>query len=285
LPYFLTKSFPHATATETGSLTGFQSQIMTFATACTAGMNAIGYACKEIAAGGGDAFLCISTDATIANCAFAHFCRSGMLTSNNDDPQHASRPYDAKRDGGVLGEGAGGLLLEELSHARRRGAKIYGEILGFGTSGSGYGGDPATMIPQGMATAMTQAMVSANCGPSAIDYIGSHGVSDKVLDAWETVAMKKTFGERAYEIPMSSIKSMIGIPQNAAGVLQLIATTMAMKDGILPATTNYEYADPECDLDYVPNVPRRNHVERALVLAHGFNGSDAALLLGRTILP
>lgn len=281
LPYWLTKIFPHSTATETGLVTGFQSQVLTFATACTAGLNAIGYAVDQILQGHTDAFLCPATDATITGCTMACFCKAGLVSLRNDDPAHASRPFDAKRDGGILGEGAGCVLVEELDHARRRGARIYAEILGFGTSGTGYNCDPAQAVPRGMAAALTQALTSANCGPNQIDYVGTHGVSDVKLDVWETEALKRVFGERAYRIPMSSIKSMIGIPQSAAGVLQLIATVKAMEEGIIPATTNLEYPDPECDLDYVPNRPRRNELRYAAVLAHGFNGSDASIVVGR----
>lgn len=284
LPYWLTKIFPHATASETGLATGFQSQVMTFATACTAGMNAIGYAADQILQGRAEAFLCPSTDATITGCTVACFCKAKLLSVRNDDPAHASRPFDAKRDGGVLGEGAGCVLVEELGHARRRGARVYAEIRGFGTSGVGYNCDPAHAIPRGMAAVLTQALAAANCGPNQIDYVGTHGVSDPHLDVWETEALKSVFGEGAYRIPMSSVKSMIGIPQNAAGVLQLIATVKALDEGIIPATTNLEYPDPACDLDYVPNRPRRNEIRNAVVLAHGFNGSDASIVVGRAVV-
>jgi 3-oxoacyl-[acyl-carrier-protein] synthase II len=280
LPYFLTKIFPHATASETGLRTGFQSQVMTVATACTAGLNALGHGMDEIRAGRLDALLVTSTDATVTRCTMACFCRAGMVSLNNSDPAHASRPFDAKRDGGVLGEGAACFLVESLDHARRRQAHIYAELLGFGTSGSGYSAEPAESTPQGMAATMRQALASANCSPAQLQYIGCHGVSDPHLDAWETQAMKLALGDWAYRIPMSSIKAQVGIPQNAAGALQLVAAIMAMSRGILPATLNYEVPDPECDLDYVPNTPRRNRVTRALVLAHGFNGSDAAIVVG-----
>ena len=281
LPHVLTKSFPHSAASETGRLTGFQSQVMTFATACTAGLVAVGYAAEEIRSGRSSALLCCATDSTIAKYVFAGFCRSGILSTCNDDPTRASRPFDARRDGGVLGEGAGCVLLEEAEHARRRGVVPLAEVLGFGCSGSGYSDEPDQRVPQGMREAMQQAMLVANCGPAAIDFIGCHGVSDVSLDAWETQAIKQAFGERAYSVPISSVKSLIGIPQCAAGMLQLVATVKAMGEGILPPTANYEFPDPSCDLDYVPNVPRRNRIERAMVLAHGFNGSDAALVIGR----
>jgi 3-oxoacyl-(acyl-carrier-protein) synthase len=206
-----------------------------------------------------------------------------MLSLSNDDPKHASRPFDARRDGGILGEGAACVLLEELSHARRRGARLDAEVLGFATGGSGYG-DPADAdwsVPGGMAGAMRGALAASNCAARHLDYVGCHGVSDVKLDAWETTAMKMALGEDAYRVPMSSVKGNIGIPQNAGALLQLVAAVKAMDTGILAPTINYEYADPRCDLDYVPNQPRRNRITRALVFGHGFNGSDAAVVLGK----
>ena len=286
LPYVLTKCFPHATATEAGLATGFQQEVVTFSTACTAGFNAIGYALEEIRSGRLDCCLCPATDSTLSKYVFAYFCRAGMLTTQNDDPTHASRPFDAKRTGGVLGEGAGCILVEELEHARRRGARIDAELLGFATTGVGYQTDDIpTAVKNGMARSMRLALASAHCAPTSIDYIGCHGVSDPCLDAVETQAIKTVFGEHAYRIPMSSAKGMIGIPQNAAGVLQLIAAIQAIRHDVLPPTLNCEFPDPACDLDYIPHKPRRNRVNRALVLAHGFNGSDAALIVGRLAGP
>jgi 3-oxoacyl-[acyl-carrier-protein] synthase II len=285
VPYFLTKAFPHATASETGLRTGFQSRVLTIATACTAGLNAIARAADEIRNERLDAVLVPSTDATITRNTVACFCRAGLVSLNNGDPAHASRPFDARRDGGILGEGAAALLIEGSEHARRRQARVYAEVLGFGSSGTGYGPEPATSTPKGMAAAMREAMASANCGPTQLQYIGCHGVSDPHLDAWETQAMKLALGDSAYRVPMSSAKAQIGIPQNAAGMLQLVAAVQAVVHGVLPATMNYEVPDPECDLDYVPNTPRHNEVTRAMVLAHGFSGSDAAVVVGRACLP
>ncbi len=278
LPYMITKCATHGAATETGLMTGFQDQVITVSTACSAGIFAIEYALHEIRSGRCDAFLCNATDTTVTANGFGVFCRANMLSKLD---KNASRPFDAKRDGGVLGEGAGGLLLEEIGHARRRGATIYAEVLGTGTSGVGYNCNPELSVPKGMAAAMTKALNAANCGPEAIDHIGAHGVSDPHLDVWETQAIKKVFGEHAYRVPVSSVKSMIGIPQNAAGMLQVIAGVMSIQEGIITPTINYEYPDPDCDLDYVPNEARRNRINRVLVLSHGLNGSDAAIVVGR----
>ncbi len=281
LPYAMTKCFPHCTASETGRLLGFQSQVMTISTGCTSGINALRFAAGEVATGRCSTVLVTGTDSTISKYVFGVFCQSGMLSQRNDSPATASRPFDARRDGGVLGEGAGCVVLEEFGHAQRRQARIYGEVLGFGTSGEGYGQNPEQEVPQGMANAIRQALAEAHCGPRNLDFIGCHGVSDPRLDKWETQGVKLALGEHAYRVPMSSVKSMIGIPQNAAGMLQLIAVLLAMQHDLLPPTINYEYPDPECDLDYVPNKPRRNRVNRALVLVHGFNGSDATVVVGR----
>ena len=272
LPYQLNKSLPHSLASETGSLTGFQHNVMTFSTACTAGINAIGYAVDEIRAGRVRAMLCPSSDANITQYGFGYFCRAGMLTTNNNNnPQTASRPFDRERDGGVLGEGAACLLLEDYEFARLRRAYIYGEITGFGTSGTGYDAtDPERAVPAGMAKAILGALRSANCHARQIDYIGAHGVSDPHLDRWETQAIKDALGNEAYKTPISSVKGNIGIPQNAAGSLQLVAAIMAL--------------NPDCDLDYVPNQPRYNKIRRALAISHGFNGSDAAILIEKDLL-
>lgn len=285
LPYFLTKAFPHSVATETGLMTGFQTNVMTFSTACTAGINALGYAAEEIRAGRCRAFLCTATDASITPCTIACFCRAGMVSCRNDDPARASRPFDVERDGGVIGEGAGSLFLEDYEHARQRGAPVYAELLGFGSSGVGYGATPDVTVPKGMVAAMMQALRSANRSPRHIEYVGCHGVSDPHLDVWETQALKETFGEHAYRIPMSSVKGAIGIPQSAAGMLQLVAAVMTLREGIVAPTANLENPDPACDLDYVPCRPRRNAIARALVLAHGFNGSDAAVVVEKATNP
>jgi len=283
VPHTVMRCFTHSAASESARVTGFQSSVTTLSTACSSGLNAVGHSLSTIRSGRADAVLCIGTDSLLAKYVFAYFCQAGLLTRENADPQHASRPFDAMRTGGVMGEGAGCLMLEELEHARQRGARIYAEILGSGTSGIGYrGGAPtAESIVPGMVAAMREALGMANCGPHALDYVGCNGVSDVLLDAWETAALKDVLGRDAYRIPMSSIKAQIGVPTCAAGTLQLISTVLAIHHGMLPATRNYETPDPLCDLDYVPNHPRRNDVNRAMVIAHGVSGSDACIVLGR----
>ncbi len=279
IPHVLTQSFPHSTASETGRITGFQDHVMTISTGCTSGMNSIGYAINEIRAGKCSSMLAISTDATIAKYVFAGFCRAQLLTEKNSQPEQASKPFDLNRDGGVLGEGAGAFVIEELHHARAKNRRILAEIIGYAGAGSGYSFDDEIALGKGMDRAILEALADANLAAAKIDYVGCHGVSDKHLDRIETQAYKRVFGEHAYKIPMSSVKGHIGIPQNAAGHLQALATVKAMNEGILPPTLNYENPDPDCDLDYIPNQPRRNRIRTALVFAHGFNGSDAALVL------
>ncbi len=279
-PTVLTRAFPHSTASEAGRLVGFQDHVMTISTGCTSGMNSIGYSIDQLVSGCCSSMICISTDATIANYVFGSFCRTGMLSTSDRAPELVSRPFDAERDGGVLGEGAAAFVLETLDVARARNAKIYAEIMGFATSGVGYRlDDGGSSLPKGMACCMKAALANANIGADKIDFIGCHGVSDPYLDAWETEAMKEVFGERAYTVPMSSVKGHIGIPQNAAGHLQALAVVKAINECVLPPTINYENPDPQCDLDYVPNDFRRNRVNNAMVFAHGFNGSDAALII------
>jgi 3-oxoacyl-(acyl-carrier-protein) synthase len=282
LPHYLNQVSPHTGAVEMGLLTGFQDQVMTFATACTCGVNAFRYAFEELRNGRCEAFLVSAMDASITPSGVASFCRAHMVTTAwNHDPKHASRPFDLKRDGGVLGEGAVTVLLETEEHARRRGARVCAEVLGCATAGRGCGGQENERVPQAMAQTMTAALADAGVGSEAVGYIGANGVSDPGLDAWETVAVKAVFGEQARRIPISSIKSMIGIAPGPAGVLQTVSTALAIRYEMLPPTINYEYADPVCDLDYVPNRARRNRVQTALVLTHGLGGGDVAIVLGR----
>jgi 3-oxoacyl-[acyl-carrier-protein] synthase II len=282
-PFTVVRCFPHSPASEIGRLTGFQTRVLTVSTACSSGLNAVGCAVDELSAGRCDAVICVGTDSLLSKYVFAYFCRAGMMSQRNNDPRHASRPFDAQRDGGVMGEGAGAFLIEEYEHAQRRGARSYAQILGVGTSGAGYsnGGDSGARGVEGMSQAISRGLADANCAPRHIDYVGCHGCSDVEVDKRETQALKIAFGEHAYRIPMSSAKAQIGIPTSAAGSLQLMAATMAIRKDLLPPTMNYEYPDPACDLDYIPNTPRRNRIRRALVLSHGINGSDTAVVIGR----
>lgn len=254
----------------------FRGSSKTFTTSCTAGINSIGQGLLEIQRGQFKTIIAGGTDSTIFPFVFWSFCAAEIMSKKNDAPEKASRPFDKKRDRGIISEGAGIIILEELNHALSRGAKIYGEIIGYGESAFGID-DRKTR--KGIEKAITNALANAHIDPSEIDYISAHAPSDIYYDVLETQAIKDVFGKWAYRIPVSSIKSMIGNPLSASGPLQVISALLSLKEGIIPPTINYEYPDPNCDLDYVPNVFRRNNVEMVLINSHGFHGTDASLIV------
>ena len=277
-PRSLPMTLPHSSASEVGAVTGFQGEVTSVTNACAAGLYAVGHAANLIRAGKYDAILCPATEASITYTTLGSFARAGLLSVRNDEPEKASRPFDAKRDGGIIGEGAACFLLESEEHARKRAANVYAQVNGFGCSES-HGCDTDEGTQQGMMASMREALVSGNCSPAHVGYVGANGVSDPDLDRLETAALKELFQEEAYRTPVSSVKAQVGIALNVAGALQLIASVMALNTGILPPTRNYEYPDPACDLDYIPGEPRHNAVSHALVHAHGMNGSNASLLI------
>jgi 3-oxoacyl-[acyl-carrier-protein] synthase II len=203
------------------------------------------------------------------------------LSTRNDDPAKASRPFDLQRDGFVLGEGAGMIVLEELEHAQRRGAPIYAEVVGYGTTADAYRLTDSHPDGRGAIACMQQALADSGLAPADIGYINAHGTSTQVNDKVETLAVKQVFGEAAYRIPMSSSKSMVGHLIAAAGAVELIITVMALRRGVLPPTINYDIPDPECDLDYVPNTAREKRVQHALSNSFGFGGQNISLIVSR----
>lgn len=255
----------------------FNHAAKSFSTSCNSGLSAVGEAFKEIRRGAADIAIAGAADSPLSTVAFASFCAAGMLTTRNDPPHKASRPFDKFRDGGVLSEGAGVLILEEYQHALSRGAHTYAEVLG-------YGANAVSVNPkrteEGFVSAMREALSDGNVSPTEIDFISAHGPSDPQIDRIETAAIKKSLLRHAYLTPVSSIKSMIGNPLSAAGPLQIVAAVLAIEKGIISPTINLENEDPECDLDYVPNTARRGLVSIAMVITHGFNGTDACLILG-----
>ena len=253
----------------------------TIVTACAASANAIGDAAAIIQRGAADVMLAGGADASITRFAVGGFAQARALSTRNDDPQHASRPFDANRDGFVMSEGGAALVLEEREHALARGAKIYAEFLGYGMSSDGY----HVTLPRpgggGAIRAMRAALDDALLESEQISYINAHGTSTAANDATETMAIKEVFGDHAYEIPVSSTKSMSGHLLGGAGAFEAVATVLAIHHGIVPPTINLENADPDCDLDYVPNAPRTVDVEYAMSNSFGFGGHNVVLIFGK----
>ena len=246
-------------------------------TACATGNHAIGDATKIIQRGDADVMIAGGAEAIIIPLAIAGFAQMKAMSTRNDDPTHASRPFDAERDGFVCGEGAGIMVLESLEHASRRGARIYAEVVGYGMTGDAHHMTAPDPEGDGAARAMSAALRDAGLDPSAEGYINAHGTSTPYNDKFETLAIKRVFGEHARKLAVSSTKSMTGHLLGAAGGIEAIATTFAIHHGMLPPTINYEKPDPDCDLDYVPNHARKQEVEVALSNAFGFGGTNATL--------
>ena len=247
-------------------------------TACAASANAIGDAAEIIKRDDADVMVAGGGEAPICEFAVAGFSQARALSTRNDDPSHASRPFDADRDGFVMGEGAATLILEEREHALARGATIYAEVVGYGMSADAYHVTLPRPGGAGAAKAMQNALDDAGVGPDGIDYINAHGTSTEANDATETAAIKAVFGEHAPAIPISSTKSMTGHLLGGAGALESLVCILAIRDGVVPPTINYETPDPECDLDYVPNEARRVEVSRAMTNSFGFGGHNVALV-------
>ncbi len=251
-------------------------------TACAASANAVGDATEMIRRGAADVMLAGGAEAGITDYAVASFAKARALSTRNDDPQRASRPFDADRDGFLMGEGAGVLVLEEYERARARGARVYGEVLGYGMSADAYHITLPRPGGTGPARAMRAALADAGLEPAAIDYINAHGTSTPANDSTETAAIKLVLGDEvAHEVAISSTKSMTGHMLGAAGAVEAIACLLAMGSGTVPPTINYETPDPECDLDYVPNEARELDVRYAMSNNFGFGGHNAVLVFGR----
>jgi len=250
-------------------------------TACATGNPAIGDAYKIIERGDGDVMIAGGAEAMIVPLTIAGFCSMKAMSTRNDEPEKASRPFDAGRDGFVCGEGAGIVVLEALEHAVRRDARIYGEIVGYGMTSDAHHMTAPDPEGDGAARAMQLALAGAGIEPGAVGYVNAHGTSTPYNDKFETIAIKRVFGDHARRLPVSSTKSMTGHLLGAAGGVEAIATTLAIYHGLLPPTINYDTPDPECDLDYVPNQARKVDVEYALSNAFGFGGTNATLAFRR----
>jgi 3-oxoacyl-[acyl-carrier-protein] synthase II len=251
------------------------------ATACATGAHAIGDAMKIIRYDEADVMFAGGTEAVISPLAVGGFSAMRALSTRNDEPQRASRPWDLDRDGFVMGEGAGIVMLEEREHALARGAKIYCEITGYGMTSDAYHITSPSEDGDGMARVMGRALKDAGLQPSDIDYINAHGTSTNVGDKTETVAIKRLFGEQAYKVAISSTKSMTGHLLGAAGGIESAFAAKIVETGIIPPTINYETPDPECDLDYVPNVARQAEITHVLSNSFGFGGTNATLIFSK----
>lgn len=249
------------------------------ATACASGSHAIGEAYRTILYGDADVMVTGGTESCIVPTSVGGFCALKALSTSNDDPQKASRPFDYDRNGFVMAEGCGLVVLETLEHAQKRNAQIIAEIVGFGMTCDAYHITAPDPDGDGAARAMTNAMKDAKMNPGEIDYINAHGTSTKLNDKIETLSMKKAFGESVKKVMVSSIKSMTGHLLGAAGGVEFVTCCLVIKDGVVPPTINYEHPDPECDLDYVPNTARKADVSACMSNSLGFGGHNASLIV------
>ncbi len=246
-------------------------------TACATGNHAIGDSFKVIQRGDADVMIAGGAEAIIVPLTIAGFCSMKAMSTHNDEPTKAMRPFDANRDGFVCGEGAGVVVLESLEHALRRDARIYAEIIGYGLTGDAHHMTAPDPEGDGAARAMAASLRDAGVDVSAVGYVNAHGTSTPYNDKFETIAIKRVFGDHARRLAVSSTKSMTGHMLGAAGGVEAIATSLALHHGVLPPTINYETPDPDCDLDYVPNQARKQQVEIAISNAFGFGGTNATL--------
>jgi len=280
-PFLVTSAIPNASASNISILLGCKGAVTTISNSCPAGLDAIGSAFGRIRDSKDDVFIAGGTDAQVTPFGLAMLCAPRIMSTRNDDPEGASRPFDRTRDGGILSEGVGVLVLEEMQHAMNRGAHIYAEILGYANRADGIGVYDEEILESGVKRAMALALKDAHIKPQEVDYICAHAPSDE-FDRIESIAIKQVFGKHAYEIPVSSIKSMIGNPLSAAGPLQVVASIMVLERGIIPPTINHKSPDKDCDLDYVPGKAREcKGINTILINTHGFGGINSTLIIRR----
>jgi len=278
-PFFLTSVIINLASGQISIKYGAKGPNSATVTACTTGLHAIGDSFKIIERGDADVMIAGGSEAPITPLGLAGFCSMRALSCRNDEPEKASRPFDAKRDGFVMSEGAGIVILEELGFALRRNAPIYAEIIGYGMTGDAYHVTAPCEDGDGAIRVMKRAIDDGGISERDINYINAHGTSTPLNDKIETLAIKKLFGDYAYKIPVSSTKSMTGHLLGAAGGVEAAYTALTIKHQIIPPTINYEFPDHECDLDYVPNKPKKAEVIYALTNSFGFGGTNGALLL------
>ena len=278
-PFFVPMLISDMAAGMVSIITGAKGPNLAITSACATATHGIGEAARIIGRGDADIMIAGGSEAALSPLSVAGFCSMRALSTRNDDPKHASRPFDLNRDGFVMGEGAGTVIVEALDCALARGAKIYAEVIGFGMSGDAYHITAPAPEGEGAARSMAAALKDAGIKPSDVDYINAHGTSTDANDKLETMAIKAIFGEHAYKVAISSTKSMTGHLLGAAGAIEAIACICAIRDGIVHPTMNYETPDPECDLDYVPNKARKLDVRIAMSNSFGFGGHNATLVL------
>ncbi|MCM8818746.1 MAG: beta-ketoacyl-ACP synthase II [Candidatus Omnitrophica bacterium] len=278
-PFLIPMLIPDIASGHISILYGLKGVNFCTVSACASGAHALAISLNLIRSGVADVIISGGTESCITPLGLAGFCSMKALSKRNDQPKKASRPFDRERDGFVMGEGAGIVILESLEHAKKRNANIYCEFIGAGMSCDAYHITAPDTDGYGAYLSMKYALLDAKINPEDIDYINAHGTSTPLNDKSETLAIKKLFGENAYKIPVSSIKSMIGHTLGAAGAIEFISTCLTIKTKIIPPTINYEYPDPECDLDYVPNVAREKEVEVAISNSFGFGGHNVTLVL------
>jgi 3-oxoacyl-[acyl-carrier-protein] synthase II len=277
-PFFITALIANEAAGNVSIRYGLKGPNLSTVTACTTGAHAVGEAYRMIQYGDADAAIAGGTESVITPLAVGGFAVMRALSTRNDDPEHASRPWDRDRDGFVMGEGAGLVILEEMEAAKKRGARIYAELVGYGLSGDAYHIAAPSEDGDGPARVMKNALADAEITPERVGYINAHGTSTPMGDKIETIAIKMVFGDYAYKVAVSSTKSSTGHLLGAAGGLETGIVALALHHGVLPPTINYETPDPECDLDYVPNVAREERVEYALSNSFGFGGTNGCLV-------
>ncbi|MCU1288344.1 MAG: 3-oxoacyl-[acyl-carrier-protein] synthase [Acidobacteria bacterium] len=280
-PFFIPQSIVNLAAGNVSIRHGLKGPNTATATACAAGAHAIGDSFRIIERGDADAMVCGGAESAITPMSVAGFASMRALSTRNDDPTKASRPFDAERDGFVIGEGAGIIILEELEFAKARGAKIYAEIAGYGMSGDAFHITAPDETGSGPMRVMQKAIKDAGITPEQIGYINAHGTSTPYNDKFETLAIKKTFGDYAYKLAVSSTKSMTGHALGAAGGIEAVFSILALHENVLPPTINYEFPDPDCDLDYIVNEARHQAVEYVLSNSFGFGGTNACLIFKR----
>ncbi len=280
-PFFIPQSIVNLASGNVSIRHGAKGPNTATATACAAGAHAIGDSFRIIERGDADVMICGGAESAITPMSVAGFASMRALSTRNDDPKHASRPFDLEREGFVCGEGAGIVILEGLDFAQARGAKIYAEIVGYGMSGDAYHITAPDETGSGPMRVMQKAIKDAGISPEQIDYINAHGTSTPYNDKYETLAIRRTFGEHAYKLAVSSTKSLTGHALGAAGGIEGVFSVLALHEKVLPATFNYEFPDPECDLDYIPNEARQAEVEYVLSNSFGFGGTNACLIFKR----